>query len=338
MTVPTAPIPDPAAAPVLADRFGRAKRKLRISLTDRCNLRCLYCMPEHPDWLPKRDILRREELVRLARLFVTELGIRELRLTGGEPLLRRDLVDIVSELDALRPLGLERIALTSNGIYLPRLAGALREAGLDDINVSLDARTPETFERLTGGHVDAVLAGIDAAREAGLPVKVNAVVIRDYNEHELLPLLAWAQQQGLPLRLIEFMPLDGRGAWSSARVVGEAEMLATLRSEHHIEALPETDEPARYYRVDGDFRLGIISTITRPFCTRCDRIRLSSVGGLYACLFSANGRDLRSPLRDGCSDDELIERIRTEVWNKDAGYASHGGYVERPIVMHHLGG
>ncbi|MEW6169147.1 MAG: GTP 3',8-cyclase MoaA [Pseudomonadota bacterium] len=322
----------------LQDARGRNKRKLRLSLTDRCNLRCVYCMPEHPQWLPRAQILRREELLRLARLFVSELGIQEIRLTGGEPLLRADVVEIVALLGELRPLGLERIAMTSNGIQLPRHALALRAAGLDDINVSLDAFTPETFQRLTGGAVEPVLRGIDAARAVGLPVKINSVVIRDHNEDEVLPLARWAVAQDVPLRFIEFMPLDGRGYWNAERVVREDEILARIGAHFDLEALPETDDPARYYRLDGRYRLGMISTISKPFCRRCDRVRLSATGTLYSCLFSASGADLKTPLRDGADDAALQRLIRGHVWHKEAGYAERPGYVERPITMHVMGG
>jgi len=324
---------------LLADARGRIKRKLRLSLTDRCNLRCVYCMPDTPKWLPKAQILRRDEILRLVRLFVEELGITDIRLTGGEPLLRADVVDIVAALDALRPLGLERIAMTSNGGRLPQLAAPLRDAGLDDINISLDARTPETFTRLTGGGaVEPVLAGIDAARAAGLPVKINSVIIRDHNEHEVLPLLRWAMDTGMTLRFIEFMPLDGRGYWNTDRVFTQDEIVQALIPHHRIEAMPETDDPARYFRVDGRHRFGIISTISKPFCRRCDRVRLSSTGTLYSCLFSAAGADLRAPLRSGADDRALAQQIRGHVWHKEAGYAERPGYVERPITMHVLGG
>ncbi len=328
-----------AAAPGLSDARGRVKRKLRLSLTDRCNLRCVYCMPDTPKWLPKAQILRQDEIIRLARLFVEELGITDIRLTGGEPLLRADVVDIVAALDSLRPLGLERIAMTSNGGRLPRVADALRAAGLDDINISLDARTPETFTRLTGGgKVEPVLDGIAAARAAGLPVKINSVVIRDHNEHEVLPLLRWAMDADMTLRFIEFMPLDGRGYWNADRVFTQDEIVAALRQHHQIDALPETDDPARYFSVDGDHRFGIISTISKPFCRRCDRVRMSSTGTLYSCLFSAAGEDLRAPLRAGADDQALARQIRGHVWHKEAGYAERPGYVERPITMHVLGG
>lgn len=322
----------------LTDARGRIKRKLRVSLTDRCNFRCHYCMPDHPDWLPKRDILRREELVRLVGLFVRELGVEELRLTGGEPLLRKDVVELVADFDALRPQGLRRIGMTSNATRLSELAPSLRAAGLDDLNISIDAIEPHRFRELTRGDIGPVLSGIDAARAAGIPVKLNCVAIRDYNESELLPLARWAMAQDLPLRFIEFMPLDGRRGWSRERVIGEADILERLGREFTIERLPRTNEPATYYRLDGRHTLGIISTVTNPFCSSCDRVRLSSTGGLYNCLFSATALDLREPLRGGAGDDELLERIRGHVWKKEAGYAENPGYVERPVTMHHLGG
>ncbi len=296
-------------------------------------------MPDHPQWLPKAQILRREELMRLLSLFVREGGIRELRLTGGEPLLRRDLIEIVRGCDALRASGLERISLTSNGLLLPQQAAALAAAGLDARNVSLDALEPQAFARLSGGlgSPRQVLDGIDAARAAGLPVKINSVVVRGYNEDQVLPLVRWAFAEGVPLRFIEFMPLDGRGEWSEARVVSEAKILESLRAEFRIEAEPETDEPARYYRLDGRYRLGVISTISRPFCKRCDRLRLTATGELYSCLFAAKGRDLRTPLRAGASDADLMATIRDEVWAKDKGYLAQG-YVERPIFMNAMGG
>lgn len=324
--------------PPLADARGRIKRKLRVSLTDRCNFRCHYCMPEHPHWLPKRDILRREELLRLVGLFVRELGVRELRLTGGEPLLRKDVVEIVAAFDALRADGLQRIAMTSNATRLEALAAPLRAAGLDDLNISIDAIDPQRFAALTQGDIAPVLAGIAAARRAGIPVKLNCVAIRDYNDEELLPLAHWAIAEDLPLRFIEFMPLDGRRGWSAARVVGEAEILDRLGRAFAIEPLPRTAEPARYYRLDGRHRIGVISTVTNPFCSSCDRVRLSSTGGLYNCLFSAQALDLRAALRGGAGDAVLLDAIRGHVWHKEAGYAERPGYVERPITMHGLGG
>lgn len=334
-----APLPILAAEQrPLRDARGRTKRKLRVSLTDRCNLQCLYCMPEHPKWLPREQILRRDELVRLVRLFVAELGVRELRLTGGEPLLRRDVVEIVEALDALRPLGLERIAMTSNAVRLAPLAADLRRAGLDDLNISIDSITPERFRSMTRGDVAPVLAGIEAARRAGIAVKLNSVAIRGYNEDEILPLVRWAFAEGLPLRFIEFMPLDGRGFWTREKVIDQVEILDRVREAFSVEPLPRTAEPADYVLLDGRFRLGVIPTISNPFCATCDRLRLSATGELYACLFSERGRDLKTPMRAGADDAELAIAIRDHVWHKEAGYAARSGYVERPITMHHLGG
>lgn len=327
----------------LSDRHGRSKRKLRVSLTDRCNFRCPYCMPETPDWLPKSSLLTRAELRRLLTLMVRDLGITHLRLTGGEPLLRKDVVAIVEECGELREWGLQRISMTSNGVLLAAHAQALKAAGLDDVNVSLDALDEAAFRKLSGGRSSAqeVQAGILAAREAGLPVKINTVAMRGYNEQELLPLVRWAAQHRIPLRLIEFMPLDGQGQWNQQRVIPEAEMLETLRTEFQITPLAETDDPARYYLLNGSYPLGVISTISRPFCKRCDRLRITANGELFTCLFSPRGHDIRLLMREGATDAELLAAIRASVWNKSAGYAQEGaktGYVERPITMHTLGG
>tara|TARA_R110000787_G_scaffold97889_3_gene201692 strand:- start:2244 stop:3251 length:1008 start_codon:yes stop_codon:yes gene_type:complete len=332
------PLVQPPQFGTLSDARGRTKRKLRVSLTDRCNLQCLYCMPEHPKWLPREQILRRDELVRMVRLFVSELGIREIRLTGGEPLLRRDVIEIVSELNELRSLGLERIAMTSNAVRLAPVAQDLRDAGLDDINVSIDSITPERFKQMTNGRVEPVLQGLSAARQAGLKTKLNAVVIRGYNDDEVLPLVRWAKQEDMSLRFIEFMPLDGRGFWSEEKVIRQDEIVDSLRTEFSVNELPRTAEPAQYFQLDGKYQLGIIPTISRPFCASCDRIRLSATGALYSCLFSEQGHDLKTPLRNGAPDEELAARVRQHVWHKEAGYALRPGYVERPITMHHLGG
>ncbi|HKY93186.1 MAG TPA: GTP 3',8-cyclase MoaA [Nevskiaceae bacterium] len=331
------PLGNPAR-PALADARGRVKHKLRVSLTDRCNLQCLYCMPDHPTWLPRETILRREEVVRLVSVFVDRLGVRELRLTGGEPLLRRDLVEIVEALQPLRERGLERIAMTSNAVRLAPVAADLKGAGLDDLNISLDSVTPERFAALTRGDVRPVLKGIAAARDAGFPIKLNAVVIRGYNDDEVMPLVRWAKAEGLSLRFIEFMPLDGRGLWTRDKVVSEAEILEAVGREFKVERLPRTDEPAEYFLLDDTFRLGIIPTISNPFCSRCDRVRLSATGELYSCLFSEKCRDLKTPLRTGATDDELAALVQGHVWHKEAGYAVRPGYVERPVTMHHLGG
>lgn len=331
------------AAMTLTDQHGRRKRKLRLSLTDRCNFRCTYCLPEHPVWLAKETLLTDAERFRLVRLMVTGLGITELRLTGGEPLLRRDLEARTAELNVLRDGGLSRIALTSNGYGLAARALAIKQAGVDSINVSLDAVTAAGFARLTGSKyaVAAVQAGVIAAQQAGLAPKLNAVILRGQNEDEILPLAHWAAEQQVPLRLIEFMPLDGSAHWQHGKVVTEAEMLRRLGAQFAIVPEPETSEPARYYQLTSErgssLRLGIISTISRPFCTRCDRLRLTADGQLYTCLFSAQGLDLRSLLREGADDAALSAAIQRAVFHKQAGYAATG-YVERPITMHGLGG
>ena len=324
----------------LVDQRGRSKQKLRISLTDRCNFRCPYCMPEDPTWLPREDLLSFEELSRLARLFVTKLGINQIRLTGGEPLLRKDLERCVAELDALRPLGLQRISLTSNGILMPNMAEKLKASGVDDVNISLDTLDAERFLKLSGNrsHPDEVVAGIDAAVSAGLKVKLNTVIIKGYNEQDILPLTEWAIARNLPLRFIEFMPLDGNGHWSEDKVVSEQDILSVLETKFDIEKQAATNEPATYYQIDGHYQLGVIPTISNPFCQSCNRLRLTATGELYACLFSAQGRDLRESLRSSMTDDEIEQLIRGHVWHKEPGYAVSQGYVERPITMHTLGG
>jgi len=326
----------------LRDRHGRVKRKLRVSLTDRCNFRCPYCMPDSPEFLERTERLSRRELQQLLRLFVAELGVTHLRLTGGEPLLRRDLEAVVAECGELRALGLERISLTTNAALLARRAAGLKAAGLDDLNISLDALTPDTFARLSGNReVQPVLDGIAAAQAAGLPLKLNAVVVRGVNEDEILPLTRWAMSQDLPLRFIEFMPLDGRHEWSQQRVVTEAEILERLRGEFEVAALKRGNDPAAYFEIrrsGGAARIGVIATVSNPFCASCDRLRLTADGKLYPCLFSPKGTSLRESLRAGAADSELTALIRDTVWHKDAGYVEHPGYAERRIAMNALGG
>ncbi|MFA5679443.1 MAG: GTP 3',8-cyclase MoaA [Pseudomonas sp.] len=319
------------------DRFGRIKRKLRLSLTDRCNFRCRYCMPEHPQWLPGRELMDRQELVRLATLFV-DAGIEEIRLTGGEPLLRRDVVACVAALSRLRERGLKRLSMTTNGTRLPALLDDLIAAGLDDLNISLDAVDEVRFQVLTGKPLAPVLSGIERARNSGIPVKLNAVLLQGYNDDQILPLVAWARSLPLPLRFIEYMPLDEPGRWREDQVVSEARILDTLGQHHHVQALPRGSSPATQYRLDHDYTLGVISTVTRPFCASCDRLRLTANGHLYTCLFSRQGHDLLMPMRNGEDDDALHQRIARQVWHKDAGYAAAPGPVPRLITMHAMGG
>ncbi|MDQ0011397.1 cyclic pyranopterin phosphate synthase [Luteibacter jiangsuensis] len=321
----------------LIDRHGRTKRKLRISLTDRCNFRCTYCMPEHPDWLPRASLLGRGEIVRLAGLFVDH-GIDQIRLTGGEPLLRRDLSECVREISALRARGLARLSMTTNASRIAPKARELVEAGIDDFNVSLDAIDPDTFRRLTRREIAPVLDGIDALVDAGAKVKLNAVVIRGDNEKDVVPLLEWAMARGLPLRFIEYMPLDAPGHWKRDAVVSEAEMLAAIGERHHVESVPRSHDPATPYVVDGRYPLGIISTVSNPFCSTCDRLRITATGELFTCLFSPIGTPLGARLREGLDDEALAAQVARAVWLKDAGYASRPGPVDRPLTMHAMGG
>lgn len=321
----------------LLDRHGRTKRKLRLSLTDRCNFRCRYCMPEQPKWLPRNDLLNNDELLRLARLFV-EQGITQFRLTGGEPLLRTDLEEVVAQLSLLREHGLERISLTSNGTLLAKRAQALVDAGINDFNISLDALDESVFTRLTKADIHPVLAGIEAAQATGVSVKINTVLVRGYNEDQVLPLLEWAMAKNLSLRFIEYMPLDEPGRWQRQSVVDEDDVLAQLRSRHRVEKMARSSDPASPYLVDGHYQLGIISTVSHPFCASCDRLRLTAKGELYTCLFAATGTALGEPLRQGASDEQLQQVIAQAVWNKQAGYAAAPEPVERPVRMYAMGG
>jgi len=311
----------------LRDRFGRVATDLRISLTDRCNLRCTYCMPaEGLDWMPQAEVLTDAEVVRLARIGVERLGIATVRLTGGEPLLRRDLEQLVAALAALRPR--PTLALTTNGIGLARRATALADAGLDRVNVSLDTLQPETFATLTRRRrLEDVLAGVRAAREAGLrPVKVNAVLMRGVNDHEAVPLLEWAMAEGVQLRFIEQMPLDAQHAWQRSSMVTAAEIWSRLDAELPLvedaaDALTRGSAPAELFRVAGTAHtVGIIAAVSKPFCGSCDRVRLTADGQIRTCLFSRTESDLRAPLRAGASDAELADRWLAAVAGKQAGH------------------
>ncbi|MEV4799858.1 GTP 3',8-cyclase MoaA [Nonomuraea sp. NPDC049421] len=310
---------------MLRDSFGRVATDLRVSLTDKCNLRCTYCMPpEGLDWLPKPELLTADEIVRLVTIGVEHLGITEVRYTGGEPLLRRELVDIVARTTALSPR--PQVSLTSNGIGLARLAEPLAAAGLDRVNVSLDTLDPGTFKRLAhrDRHAD-VIAGLAAADAAGLrPVKINAVLMRGINDHEAVPLLRWALDQGYELRFIEQMPLDAQHGWSRADMVTADEILRLLSDGFDLtpDDLEERGSaPAERFLVDGGpDRVGVIGSVTRPFCGACDRVRLTADGQVRNCLFATEESDLKTAMRAGASDDELAERWLAAVARKRAGH------------------
>lgn len=306
----------------LVDRFDRVHTDLRVSLTDRCNLRCHYCMPpEGLDWLPSPDLLTDDEVVRLVALGV-RLGIREVRFTGGEPLLRRGLVDIVRRAAALEPR--PQLSLTTNGIGLARTAQALVDAGLDRVNVSLDTLRPEVFAQIARrDRIDDVLAGLAAAAAAGLrPVKVNAVLLRGVNDDEALPLLDFCLERGYELRFIEQMPLDAQHGWDRTQMVTADEILDRLTVRHSLAAMPgRGSEPAESFLVDGGpARVGIIASVTRPFCAACDRVRLTADGQLRNCLFAREESDLRGPMRAGATDAELAARWRAAIIAKKAGH------------------
>ncbi|MEV6152104.1 GTP 3',8-cyclase MoaA [Nonomuraea sp. NPDC052129] len=310
---------------MLRDSFGRVATDLRVSLTDKCNLRCTYCMPpEGLDWLPNAQLLTADEIVRLVTIGVERLGITEIRYTGGEPLLRRELPDIVGRTVALDPR--PQVSLTTNGIGLARLAGVLVEAGLDRVNVSLDTLDRDTFKRLAHrDRFDDVIAGLSAAHEAGLrPVKVNTVLMRDINDHEAVPLLRYCLEQGYELRFIEQMPLDAQHGWSRANMVTADEILAMLSDSFDLTADDLEDRgsaPAERFLVDGGpARVGVIGSVTRPFCGACDRVRLTADGQIRNCLFATEESDLKTPLRAGASDEELAARWIAAVSRKRAGH------------------
>lgn len=306
----------------LVDRYGRVHTDLRVSLTDRCNLRCAYCMPaEGLQWAPAETLLTDDEVLRLLRVGV-ELGIRDVRFTGGEPLLRRGLVSIVARAAALRPR--PQLSLTTNGIGLARLAAPLADAGLDRVNVSLDTLRPETFRQLARrDRLDDVLAGLRAAALAGLrPVKLNTVLMRGVNDDEVLDLAEFALAHGYELRFIEQMPLDAQHGWTRTGMVTAAEILAALSRRYTLTpAADRGSAPAEGWTVDGGAgRIGVIASVTRPFCGACDRVRLTADGQVRNCLFAREESDLRSPLRAGATDRELATRWRAALAGKKAGH------------------
>jgi len=308
--------------PELLDSFGRVHTDLRVSLTDRCNLRCAYCMPpEGLPWIPRPELLTDEELARAVRVFV-RLGIREVRFTGGEPLLRPGIVEVVRAAGQLSPR--PELSLTTNGIGLRRLAAPLADAGLDRVNVSLDTLRPETFRAIA--HRDRlpdVLDGMAAAKAAGLhPVKVNAVLLRDVNDDEVVPLVEYCLAHGYQMRFIEQMPLDPQHAWSRRAMVSAAEILDRLADRWSLTPVPgRGSAPAESYWLDGGpAKVGVIGSVTRPFCGACNRVRLTADGQVRNCLFAREESDLRDLLRAGATDDEVAERIRSAVGAKKPGH------------------
>ena len=334
---PVAVVPD-GVPERLTDRYGRTVRDLRLSITDRCNLRCTYCMPAQGlEWLPTPDLLTTAELTRLGRLAVERLGVERIRLTGGEPLLRRDLEEVIASLATLRTTsgGKPDIALTTNGLGLEKRAVALRKAGLARVNVSIDSLDPQDYAAITRrDRLTDVLAGIAGAQEAGLdPIKVNAVVMPATVEERAPRLLAECLRRGWQLRFIEHMPLGPRETWRSQDVVGAQQVLATLRRAGFAltEAGRPDRRPAALWRVAAGTHggqehpagsVGIIASVTAPFCSDCDRTRITADGRLMTCLFSSTETDLRGPMRAGADDDELIRIWAGATWLKPRAHGS----------------
>lgn len=320
---------------MLTDSFGRVHRDLRVSLTDRCQLRCTYCMPE--EGLPwAKDVLSAAEIARVIRVAVGE-GITEVRLTGGEPLLRRDLLDIVEAIDV------PDLSLTTNGMGLARIAGDLVRAGLQRVNVSVDTLRADRFRELTrrDGHA-AVLDGVRAAQDAGLaPVKINTVLMRGVNDDEVLDLVAWARAEDLELRFIEHMPLGPVGSWDRSEMVTAEEILAVLREAYELTPVGARESaPAELWRLDGSGPpVGVIASVTRPFCSDCDRLRLTADGNLRSCLFARDEDDLRPLLRGGCTDDDLVAFLHRVVASKGPGHGIGLPGFEQPArTMSEIGG
>jgi GTP 3',8-cyclase len=328
----------------LVDRYGRVHRDLRLSLTDRCNMRCTYCMPaEGMTWLPGPTLLTTDEMVRLVGLLV-RLGITEVRLTGGEPLLRPDVVDVVSAINTLPDA--PELSLTTNGVRLPTLARALADAGLRRVNISLDTLRADRFRELTRRDMlEQTLAGIRAAVREGLaPVKVNTVLMRGVNDDEACDLLEWALHEGVELRFIEQMPLDAGHIWRRDEMVTAEQIHARLSERFTL--IPWGDrgsDPSERFVVDGGPGLGgtvgIIASVTQPFCGACDRLRLTADGQLRNCLFAMDESDLRTALRDGASDDELMAQMVACVSVKKAGHGiDDPTFVQPPRPMSAIGG
>ena len=332
--------PPPADGP-LADTFGRNANDLRVSVTDRCNFRCTYCMPaEGLTWLPKNEILSFEEMTRLLTIFVS-LGVGSIKVTGGEPTVRADLPTLVGMFRGVGP-DLD-ISITTNGMLLDRLAGPLAEAGVDRATVSCDSLMRHRFAEMTRRDaLDKVLAGLKAAEAAGLtPIKINTVVIGGTNDDEVVEFARWSRETGYEVRFIEYMPLDAEHAWERAKVVPSARILETIDAAFPLSPVGHANEPATSYAfADGaPGRIGVIASVTEPFCDTCNRLRLTAEGQVRACLFSLEETDLRGPMREGASDAELEALIRTTVWRKWSGHRiNHADFVQPVRSMSMIGG
>ena len=331
-----------AAEEALTDTFSRVHDNLRISVTDRCNIRCFYCMPEEGvRFQPRQEILTFEEITRFVHI-ASSLGITKLRITGGEPLVRKDLPELVEMLAAVP--GIRDIALTTNAVLLEKLAQPLRDAGLHRLNIHLDTLRPEKFQQMTRrDDFHRVIGGIDAAQSVGFPIKLNAVAVKGMVEEDLAPLARFGRERGMEVRFIEFMPLDAQGIWDRNGVLSADDMLAILAREvGPLDQVPNQDPraPATEYAFrDGGGRIGFIASVTRPFCMNCNRIRLTADGKLRYCLFAIEETDVKQPLRDGASDKAIASIIRDTVQRKWVGHEINSAkFVPPPRPMYAIGG
>jgi cyclic pyranopterin phosphate synthase len=329
----------PQAQPALVDGFGRTVTYLRVSVTDRCDLRCVYCMSEHMTFLPKAEVLTLEELDRIASAFVG-LGVRKLRITGGEPLVRKGMMGLMSRLGRhLRTGALDELTLSTNGTRLSEFAGQLADAGVRRINVSMDTLKPDLFRALTrGGDLGKVIAGIDAAQAAGLRVKLNAVALKDDNAAELPELIRWAHVRGVDVTLIETMPMGEVEADRTDQYLSLSALRAELESFWTLKDLDvTTGGPARYVEVaETGGRLGFITPLSHNFCEACNRVRLTCTGTLHTCLGREDAADLRAVIRAGASDADLIDAIRVAVDAKPKGHDFHIERASAPAVARHM--
>ena len=330
-----------AASPLLTDTFGRTVRDLRVSVTDRCNFRCTYCMPaEGMVWQDRAELLTFEEITRVVGVFTSRLGVTGVRLTGGEPTVRAHLPVLVEQLAglAVRP----DLAITTNGATLRLLAEDLRNAGLDRVNISCDSLRRDRFAEITRrDSLPAVLDGIRAAKEAGFdPVKVNCVLMRGVNDDEIVDFARFGRDEGVGVRFIEFMPLDADGQWQADAVVPSSEVLERVAAAFPIEAVEHGPEPASRFRYsDGEGEFGVIASVTQPFCASCDRVRITADGQFRTCLFALDEADLRQVLRSGGSDDDLEAVIRPAVAAKWAGHRiGQVTFIRPPRSMSQIGG
>lgn len=332
--------PKSAQSKPLVDQFGRQVRKLRISVTDRCNFRCVYCMAEDVEFLPREETLTFDEILRVVKI-LAPLGVDKIRLTGGEPLMRRNLSRLIKDIKSMPEV--HSVGMTTNAFFLTDQAADLKEAGLDGINISLDSLDRHRFHQIARrDYLDRVMEGIAAAHHAGLsPIKINCVAMRGVNDREIEAFLRWSRKVPYIVRFIEFMPLDGENIWERDMVYTAEEILAAAEGIGPIEPVNNhPSEPAREYKfTDGKGTFGIIASVTRPFCSTCDRIRLTADGKIRNCLFALEEHDIRHLLRGGADDETIEKAIRAAVWDKWAGHLiDMPGFVKPDRTMHAIGG